>query len=149
MPHNFERPMAIESPRDTSFFGGAAGHAHNEAAFRHLLDVERYRAEPSGRAVLLVLVSERATPGRNARLSTATAAAVFSALGAAVRDVDFIGWFRENRVAAAALRQRAAPTPEVCERVAGRVIGTLRAELLGADRRLRVRVIRLGGKAGF
>jgi hypothetical protein len=144
-----ERSDPAESPGHTSFRGGAVGHANNEAAFRHFLEIERHRAERSGRSILLVLVSKRAAPGRNATLVTTTAAAVFSALGTSVRDVDFIGWLREGRVAAAALTQRSAPTPELCEQVASRVISTLRAELRGADRLLRVRVVRLGGKAGF
>ena len=105
-----KRSIESESvPAYTAFHAGVAGLAHNEAAFHHFLSIERRRAERGAQSVLLVLVRMRVRMGRSARLEPAMATAVFSALGASVRDADFIGWFREDRVAAAVLTHHPAP----------------------------------------
>ena len=77
---------------------------YNERALRHFLEIERRRAERSGRSVLLMLVSLRAAPGTSARMDVSLAGRVFSGLSLCVREVDFIGWFRTQRVAAAGVR---------------------------------------------
>ena len=51
--------------------------------------------------------SRSGKPGRRAKLTDATAAALFRGLGASVREVDFVGWYREGQVAAAVLAQGA------------------------------------------
>ncbi len=135
------------NPAYTSFDGRVAGLAYNEAAFSHFLRIERRRAERSSRSIVLVLVSLRSGPGRSAMLNADSAAALFSALGAAVREVDFVGWYREGRVAAAVLTQHMAPPEGVCERVAGRVTRALDGQWLGSEMPLRVRVICLRSKA--
>jgi hypothetical protein len=138
--------MALESsPAYTSFHGGVAGRAYNQAAFSHFLGIERRRAERSSRPIVLVLASVRSAPGRSAVLAPAAAAALFSALGAAVREVDFVGWYREGRVAAAVLTQHAASPENVRERVARRVTRALDGRSPGGRMPLRVRVIRLHG----
>ena len=45
------------------------------------------------------------SPGAHAKLTDATAAALFGGLGACVREVDFVGWYREGYVAGAVLTQ--------------------------------------------
>jgi hypothetical protein len=134
----------IEStPGYAGYDGGAAGRAHNEAAFRHFLNIERRRAGRSGRAVVLVLVSLRERPGTDAVLTTAAAAGIFSALGLSVREVDFVGWYRDGRVAAAALIQRAIPLPATCQRIAERVTETLQQQSIDSSLPARIRVIPL------
>ena len=130
------------------FHCGPAGLAYNETAFRHFLNVDRSRAQRAGRFLYLVLVAMRESIGRRARLSDATASAVFRGLGAAVREVDFVGWFHEGRVAAAVLSQGAKTTDHVASVVAERILAALRSELSGPQAsRVRLRVIRLGGGA--
>ena len=134
-----KRSIESESvPAYTAFHAGVAGLAHNEAAFHHFLSIERRRAERGAQSVLLVLVSMRVRMGRSARLEPAMATAVFSALGASVRDADFIGWYREDRVAAAVLTHHPAPPDEICPRVTGRVIGALRQQALSGHMPFRV-----------
>jgi hypothetical protein len=133
--------MALESnPAYTAFHGGAAGPAYNEAAFRHFLGIERRRAERSARVIVLVLVSLRSGAGRNAVLDPASAGLLFSGLGAAVREVDFVGWYRDGRVAGAVLTQHAAPPDDVRDRVSKRVTRALDGQA-PAGMPLRVRVI--------
>jgi hypothetical protein len=86
---------------------GGPGQAYNEEAFRHLLDTERRRAERSRRAILLLLVSIKKQPAASDRSPPAAAARIFCGLWACVREADFIGWFREDRVAGAVLVQGA------------------------------------------
>jgi hypothetical protein len=125
----------------TAFRSGAEASVHNEAAFRHFLAIERRRAELAGRSVLLVLVSLRTTPGRSRRLTPHAAGAIFAALGSSVRDGDFVGWFRDGHVAAAAVIQRGRPQPDA---IVARIGATLRRELRDVEAALRLRAVALG-----
>jgi hypothetical protein len=141
--------MELQSnPGYTMFHGGVAGLAYNEAAFSHFLAIERRRAERSRRSILLVLVSAQSQAGRPAVLSQTAASELFARLGASVREVDFVGWYREGRVAAAVLTQQAPASPEVCDRVAHRVTSAVSVPVLAAHGRLRVRVVSLRGAVG-
>lgn len=142
-----ESKLALDSiPGHTPFKSGAAGRACNEAAFRHFLRIEQQRAARSGHCLLLVLVGVRARSGRHALLGAEAATAVFSALGESVREVDFVGWFREGRVAAAALVQRATPSVEVKQQVTGRIMTSLGKERFQRIGEPRVRVVTIWGR---
>ena len=130
----------------TSYDGGAAGRAYNEAAFRHFLNIERKRAEHPAYSVLLIMVSRRISPGRNATLQRAEASALFSALGASVREADFVGWYREDRVAAAVLTYPSSTAAHVISRITGRVVQALEAHPTHDYRSTRVRAVPLGNK---
>jgi hypothetical protein len=132
---------AALAPAYAVFRSGADASVHNEAAFRHFLAIERRRAEHAGRSVLLVLVSLCDTPGRSQRLTPRAATAIFSALGSSVRDVDFVGWFRDGHVAAAAVIQRGRPQPDA---IAARIGATLRRDLRETGAKLRLRAVALG-----
>jgi hypothetical protein len=133
-------------PGHTGYVSGAAGRAYNEAGFRHFLDIERRRAARSGHLLLLVLVGVRDRAGRSVSLPPVVASKVFSALGSSVREIDFVGWFKDGRIAAAALVQRATPTADVRQHIAGRVMKTLDRERLAIDGVARVRVAPLRGR---
>jgi len=133
-------------PSHTAYHGGAAGRAHNEAGFRHFLRIELHRAAHSGHCVLLVLVRVRESAGRSGTLTPLAASRVFSALGASVREVDFVGWFKEGRVAAAALVQRATPSADVRRQIEGRVMKTLSKERFTSAGVARVRIVPLRGR---
>lgn len=130
----------------SSFPSGHVAKAYNEAAFRYFLAVDWRRAKRSTRSLLLVLVTARPQPGGGAKLPDATAAAIFSVLARCLREVDFIGWYRDGYVAAAVLPQGPNKSEDVRQRTADRLVKVLR-ERLSPDwsERLRVRVIRLGG----
>jgi hypothetical protein len=121
------------------------GQAYNEEAFRYFLAVERKRAERSRRSFLLLLVSVKKRSGVSGPIRPVVATSIFAGLWLGVREVDFIGWFREGRVAGAVLTQGADPlAPDVVRRISQRLAETLR-ERVPADvaRRLHVRVLQL------
>ena len=127
------------------FHAGPAGPAYNEAAFKHFLAVDRSRARRARRSLYLVLAFLRESRGRRAELTDATASALFRGLGASVREVDFVGWYQEGRVAAAVLSQGAQATAGVSAVIADRVFTALKKQLSAAQSiDLRLRVVRLG-----
>lgn len=130
-------------PSYSRFRSGAAGQAYNQTAFRHFLAIERRRAERSGRPLFLVLVALRGSRHAS-QLDPDTAAAIFHGLGETVREVDFVGWFREGVVAGAVLTQGGAMAAEPTRAlVAERVTHALELHLPSwLTRRLRVRVLR-------
>lgn len=139
--------QAAESSGSIAAEGRRVG-AYDAAAFRYLLDVERTRAARSGRSLVVLLVRlGTSTPGRIS-LAPATAAILFDGLSASIREVDFVGWFRERRIAGAVLTQKsAAPSWDACREIEARAHDAIAAQL-PADlaRRLQVRVLRLGRK---
>jgi hypothetical protein len=113
--------------------------------FRLFLDNERKRAERSKRSLLLVLV-ELASDGEGGpSFDSGAASALFKVLGSAVREADFVGWYRDRRTAAAALPQTSyGPPPDVSYRIGERVTRALREGLPAPlGRRIEVRVLQL------
>jgi hypothetical protein len=134
----------------SEFRCGPLGRAYNEAAFRYFLAVDRSRARQSKRLLYLVLVAVRAGVGRRARLTNATAAALFRGLGASVREVDFVGWFYEGYVVAAVLFQGGKMHDGAPVAIADRVRAALAIErAVPQPDQMRVRVIRLGRDIGI
>ena len=118
---------------------------YNEEAFRYFLALERKRSERSRRSFLLLLVNVKKQPGMSNRIPPAIAASLFSGLGLSVREVDFIGWFREERIAGAVLIQGAhSPENDASAGIGQRIIETL-SESVPPEiaRRLHVRVLQL------
>jgi hypothetical protein len=130
-------------PAHEVHYGGAAGQAHNEAAFRFFLNIERRRAARAAQSVLLVLVRRRVAAGWSGEIDSATAAGIFSALGDSVREADFIGWYRQDSVAGAVLIQQAAPPSDIRRLVTSRVTAALRAGRLEGKMGFRVSAISL------
>ena len=120
--------------------------AYNEDAFRYFLAVERARARRSERCLFLVLVAIHRTPGRRAHIPDTIAAALFTGLGASVREVDFVGWYKEGRVPAAVLAQGNLSDATMARAIADRVRAELKKRLsLAQADTVRVRVVRIGG----
>jgi len=121
------------------------GQAYNEEAFRSLLAIERKRAAPARRSFLLLLVSVRRHPGVGNRIPPRVADRIFSGLRVSVREVDFVGWFHQERVAGAILTQgRQRPTPDASRRIGQRLIHTLSGRVPpDIACRLQVRVLQL------
>lgn len=140
--------MAIESiPAPSGFRVGSSGHAYNEAAFRYFLDADRKRVDRSERSIILLLVSVRRESGRSAPLKDPTASALLAGLGAGVREVDFVGWYRQGRIAGAVLPQIPGAPRELRGAIAKRLITSLRKFVPAEDaRHLHVRVVQLDGK---
>lgn len=125
---------------------GAAGLAYNEAAFRHFLAIERRRVTRGHRWLVLVLVSVQARRGVSAVLTPTIAGALFRGLGHSVREVDFVGWYREQRIAGAVLVQPADVSPEVPRVIDSRIRVALEDELTpDLWSALRIRIVPLAG----
>ena len=125
---------------------GSASKVYNEEAFRHFLDIERVRVARSERSFLLLLVSLRKCPESGVRVPRPMASTLFSGLSLCVREVDFIGWYRHERVLGAVLPQGFnGPDSEAPSRIIERVSQVLNGRLPQAvSRRLRVRVVQFG-----
>jgi hypothetical protein len=121
------------------------GQAYNEQAFRHFLAIERKRAARASRSFLLLLVSLRKEPGASVVINAKAASRLFSGLAGCVREVDFIGWYREERVAGAVLTQGVGtPATAAVRGIAERVTQVLGRRLSGSEaQRLQVRVLQL------
>jgi hypothetical protein len=119
---------------------------YNEEAFRHFLAVERMRAERSERSFLLLLVSLRRSPDDGVRIPRTVCASLFSGLALCVREVDFIGWYRDGVAAGAVLAQGLdEPDAAAPGRIIERVTSVLTEQLPSRiAERLRVRVVHLG-----
>jgi hypothetical protein len=134
-------------PAHSAFRSPTIGQAYNEAAFKYFLDVDRRRMRRSDRSVLLVLVSVRENAGRNLYLTDELASQLFAGLAANVREVDFVGWYKNGRVVGAVLPQATSASNELRQLIAHRVTTSLKKSLPG-DRaaNLRVRVAVLSGR---
>ena len=136
------------APGYSALRGELVGRIYNETAFRHFLAVDRWRAARSRRSVLLVLVAVRRSPGLNSKLTDATAAALFRGLSGCIREVDFLGWFRQGYVAAAVLPQGSQPSASEPHLVAERIRPAIKERLsVNEASSLRLRVIQLDGRA--
>lgn len=124
---------------------GAPGAPLAEDAFRSLLAIERARAERAGRSLRLVAVSVGGGSRQAAAMTPAVAARVFAGLVETMRETDLVGWYREGRVAAAVLVDRAgAQGGEAGAVVLRRVRDVLRERLPArAARGLRLRLVRV------
>jgi hypothetical protein len=117
------------------------GNAYNEEAFRYLLGIERKRFRLSSRPYVLVLITLDDGSGQADRMHAALSAQLFRGLGAALRETDLIGWYREGHTIGAVLthleRGRVA---DVSRLMAERVRETFQNLSDRIARRLQVRV---------
>lgn len=122
-----------------------AYEAYHEEAFRHFLTIERKRVERSGRSMLLLLVEFKADRDGDSLMDGWVATRLFSAMTACVREIDFIGWYRSDRVAGAVLTQGPeAPAPDVSQQIGERVAHALAERLPSHVRhRIQVRILQL------
>ena len=121
---------------------GRLGKAYNEQAFRYFLAIERKRSERSGHPFLLLLVDlkEKEQEGASARLDSMVANNLFSNLRLCLRETDFVGWYREERVAGAVLIELGDRRPTEVSRLIGQRVSERLYERLpsGVARRLQV-----------
>jgi hypothetical protein len=118
---------------------------YSESSFRYFLALDRRRAERWNRSLLLVLAALRGVGG-SSRLTPRQASVLFAALGASLRDIDFVGWYKQDRMIAGVLAQAVKVPPDVPRSIAQRISTALRERLSAEDAgRLRVHVVTLGG----
>ena len=138
--------LAVESRPAYIRVNGEVSHAYNEAAFRYFLAIEKARAARSLRPLLLVLVKLR-TPKNHPGVKPHTSLALFAGLRACVREVDFVGWYRQDTVAAAVLAPTSTASQKVRHQLIARVVRILTQKLPADDTAgLEVRVVAIGRK---
>ncbi len=140
-PGNLSRPF--DAPASALECG--PGGEYHEEAFLYLLSVERARADRSNHSLRLVLATLEPVPGRPASIPRTTASRLLKQLKRSLRETDVTGWYRQHRVAAAVLSERAATNmSDVSEVIQKRVDEGLRRRLPSrVARSLRVSVVPL------
>ncbi len=106
---------------------------YNEDVFRYLLAVERERFDRSGRSFLLLLMAPAPQRGVQARIARPVARTLFAGLRSCLRETDFIGWYHEERVAAAVLTDLGERTATDVGRRVGQTIGRALRENCSSD----------------
>jgi PleD family two-component response regulator len=118
------------------------GQAYNEEAFLYFLAIERKRSERSGHPFALLLVDVKEQSGGSACIDITVARELFSGLLLCLRETDFIGWYREERVAGALLAELGHEPGAKLARVVIQRVSAVLCERLSSDiaRRLQVRI---------
>lgn len=75
----------------------------HEEAFRYLLEAESRRAKRSGHGYHILLVYRTDMHGAVAQMDSDIASGVLDALTRSLRETDYIGWYREGRIAGGVL----------------------------------------------
>lgn len=129
-----------------------SGLAYDENAFRRLLTMERKRAARAERSLLVLLLKLTREPRAGDHMLPDLASLLFERLSGALREIDFIGWYRTERVIGAVLPlakgDRTISTDAVApvvQRVTTGLSGQLPADVA---RRLHIRalLLRPGGQ---
>jgi hypothetical protein len=130
---------------DDVITGNAVSRAYDAQALRYLLAVERTRAHRANRALVVVLVTPQRQADSGSQFERALGERILAALSASVREVDFVGWFRQDRVVAAVLAQSTdAPDRAAVDRILARMRRRLDdGAAVPISGRLRVRVVHL------
>ena len=105
-------PQVAEHSQHNVALPDGVGPVYNEEAFRYFLQIERKRANRSNSRFLLLLVDLKRRRDVGNRFDESTGARLFSAMWPCLRETDFIGWYRQSRVASAVLTQ-VGETPDV------------------------------------
>jgi hypothetical protein len=121
------------------------GQTYDEDLFRYFLTIERKRLERTKRSLLLVLVRLKKGEGTGNNIGPALAARLFTGLWLCIREVDFAGWYRQQRVAGAVLAQGEELTSsETTRLIRNRLMEALRKQLPArVAGRLQLRVVPL------
>jgi hypothetical protein len=136
---------SVAEPAHNVALPNGCGPVYNEEAFRYFLQVERKRAGRSRGRFLLLLVDLKRDAQRRAHFDVAASAKLFVAMWPCLRETDFIGWYRQGRVASAVLTQVSADSgTEVSQLVVDRVRKALETTLPSdLVRRLQVRIYQM------
>jgi hypothetical protein len=119
--------------------------AYSEEAFQYFLEIERKRSERSNRPFLLMLIDFQRNRGSAPPLDAVTESSLFSGLSLCLRETDFMGWYREGRLAGAVLTQHSQPDGNDLSEVVRQRIGDELEKHFAFDlaRSLQVRVYQL------
>jgi hypothetical protein len=96
---------AATDPLDGFSVRGLPGLICDEPAFHYLLAIERRRSDVTQRPFFLMLIECDAEAGGGAGGCRARPAELLPIVCNAVRETDFVGWYRQNDIVGAALTQ--------------------------------------------
>ena len=115
---------------------------YNQEAFRYLLESESNRSNRSGYFCQILLVYWTDAQGRDVQMNSHAAKTVMVALSRSLRETDYIGWYRDGRIAGAVLTVLAEEAmAQVPTQLQPRLVEILRAELgVEETSRLQIRV---------
>jgi hypothetical protein len=102
---------AVDRDSDALTMDSRIAEAYGEDAFRYFLEIERQRAEASGRSFLLLLV-DLDKGSRQGPIDLPVADKLFGALASCVRETDFVGWYRQGFIVGGVLTQDSTTLPE-------------------------------------
>jgi hypothetical protein len=136
------RPI-VDSQPGLVDIGSQVHRPYNEAAFRYFLAVERKRAEHTRRPLLLIMIRTRKQSRTRLRREPEVARAVLGVLGACVREVDLVGWYRDGLIAAALLPLNDTASHNTRQAVVARITDVLQHSLAYKSAHFQVRAIEL------
>jgi hypothetical protein len=116
--------------------------AYNQEAFRYLLECESKRSKRSGHFYQIILVYWTNARGRDVQMNSYAAKTVMAALSRSLRETDYIGWYRDGRIAGAVLTVLVQETmAQVVTHLRPRLVDIIRAKLgVEETSRLQIRV---------
>lgn len=80
-----------------------AGVEYDEETFRYFLSIEQARATRANQPLRLLLASLDGSGGQAAQFPRPASSRLFAAMRQALRDTDVVGWYQQDRIAAAVL----------------------------------------------
>lgn len=104
------------------------GGEYDEETFRYFLSIEQARATRSNQSLRLLLASLDGE-GQPATFTRSASTRVFDAMRAALRDTDVVGWYQQDRVAAAVLTALPAAERDHVPQLEKRVIEGVKRHL--------------------
>jgi len=114
---------------------------YNQEIFRYLLESESKRSKRSGRLCQVILVHWAGRQGRGVGMDTHVAMTVMAALSHSLRETDYIGWYRDNRIIGAVLTVLEQESmAQVTSHFQKRLVEVLQSKLsIEESRRLQIR----------
>ena len=112
---------------------------YNEETFQFFLELDKKRAVRSGRSFLLLLVE-----GKETESLSEGSDRLFEALRRSLRETDYVGWYRANRVVGAVLTYTGEQAcSDVCLAVRKRATDALDELPSGTERSFDIDVVQL------
>ena len=128
--NSWKKPFGLRVRVNTAGHRATNGF-YGEEAFRSLLERESKRSERSGHFCRILLVYDSNAHGRIVSMEPEIAHRTLVVLSKTLRDTDYVGWFRHERVVGAVLTSlRADPQADECDLVETRLVKALRAEFV-------------------
>ncbi len=97
--------MAVQPrPRPIRVLNAANGNGeYDEETFRYFLAIEQARSARACQPIRLLLATVESESGESDAFPSSTAARLFDAMRGVLRDTDVVGWYQQDRIAAAVL----------------------------------------------